>query len=285
MKNLSINEARHLCLALEQPKVYVIYDLETTGLDPVCDRIINFAARKIIYDGAGTFLYIEEMDKLINPGYPVSEIITKLTGITNEMLAEKPYETDIFPEIQKFMNGCIPIGYNNRRFDNLFMNELYKRCADKEFDCEYDIDVYALSKSIIPDDRTTNHKLSTYTTELGLVDKDYEFHNAMADVIATQMLLEYDIPLAKKHLEEVYAGLIKSSVKRLKYSVKSDCVYVATNNGDFIVDINGKWQCSTSDRIERYNVDDMIEQCSNLTGTTENEDFFYYVKEKGLVFP
>ncbi len=304
---LSYNPAKHLCLALSVPVVYCFYDLETTGLDINSDRIINFAAKKVIYDGAGSFIDVDSMDILINPGFPLPRSekpeydIPTLTGITDEKLRDKPYETDVFPIIKDFMDGCIPVGFYNRRYDNLMMNEMYRRCGETDFNYDFDIDVYEVAKVIVMDGETTNRKLKTYVTELHIVDDDHKFHTAAADVDATEKLLQYLIPKARKNVDMIYPHLIKNKVKRLKYydnrtrimskdAWKGNCVYVATDNGDFKFmeyDNAKPWQCSTSDRIERYDVDDMTRQCMEIAHVNDIKNFVAAVKTAsgGILYP
>ena len=65
---------------------YISIDLETTGLNPKLDRIIEIGAVKVV-DGQ----VVETFDTLVNPGRKLDERITELTGITDADLADKPY--------------------------------------------------------------------------------------------------------------------------------------------------------------------------------------------------
>lgn len=67
------------------PNDYTVVDLETTGLSPSCDEIIECAALRV-QGGQIT----AEFQSLIHPSFPVSGFITELTGITNEMLDGQP---------------------------------------------------------------------------------------------------------------------------------------------------------------------------------------------------
>jgi len=60
---------------------YIVFDIETTGLSPEYDEIIEFSGFKI-KDG----FVIDEFSTLIKPSYPIDFFIEELTGITNEML-------------------------------------------------------------------------------------------------------------------------------------------------------------------------------------------------------
>ena len=298
MRMLSYDIARHLMLALEKPVVYVVYDLETTGFDRDNDRIIQFFGKKVIFDGDDGFIMTDSLNLLINPGFSLPENIVSLTGITDEMLLDKPNESDVFRTIKDFMEGCIPVGFCNRRFDDEMLDSMFRRCSGESFTFDYEIDVYDIAKVLIMDGETSNRKLKTYVTELNIVGPDHSFHDASADVDATEKLLSYLIPLARKHVEKIIPLLVKNKVKRLKYfenrslsrdASKDNCIYIATDNGDFKYmekDETKKWQCTTSDRIERYDIDDMAHQCMAMAGADNMDDVFTAVKEAGgMIYP
>ena len=81
-KSERINKGQSL---LELYDNYVVIDLETTGLDPCWDTIIEIAAIRIEDNKI-----IDKFDQLINPGFEIDDFITELTGITNEMLSTAP---------------------------------------------------------------------------------------------------------------------------------------------------------------------------------------------------
>ena len=86
---------------------YVFFDLETTGLSCVFDKIIEFGAVKI-KDGKE----IDRIDILINPGFEVSEFTTSLTGISNEMLKDKKSIEEELPTIMDFLSDCVLVAHN-----------------------------------------------------------------------------------------------------------------------------------------------------------------------------
>ena len=72
---------------------YVALDFETTGLDPKVDRIIEVAAIRFV-DGEPT----KRFSTLVNPKAHISSFITKITGISNDMVASAPKEEEIVSE-------------------------------------------------------------------------------------------------------------------------------------------------------------------------------------------
>ena len=84
----------------------VAIDLETTGLDPASDAIIEIGAQK--FDGQR----IEgEWSSLINPGRSISNFITKLTGISNPMVRDAPQLEEVLPELVDFVGDAPVLGH------------------------------------------------------------------------------------------------------------------------------------------------------------------------------
>lgn len=106
---------------------YVVLDLETTGLDPKKDKIIEIGAVKI----KGGCI-IDAFDKLVNPATPISRLITDVTGIDDSMVCDSPYIEDILPEFIDFCEDYVIIGHN-LKFDYSFLK---KNAVDlgREFD-------------------------------------------------------------------------------------------------------------------------------------------------------
>ena len=97
---------------IDVPRSYVVIDIETTGLSPVYDEIIEVGAIKI-QNGQ----IIDTFESLIKPSFKpwgnyIDEFIEELTGITNEMLADAPDVLDIFPKFLEFIDDNIIIGHN-----------------------------------------------------------------------------------------------------------------------------------------------------------------------------
>lgn len=93
----------------------VAIDLETTGLDPNLDAIIEVGAVRMV-DGQIT----AEYSTLINPGRPIPEVISQLTGIFTEDVLNQPTVADIIPTLREFV-GAAPIIAHNITFDLAFL--------------------------------------------------------------------------------------------------------------------------------------------------------------------
>lgn len=101
---------------LKQNK-FVVFDLETTGLFFTQHEIIEIGAVKIV-DGKIT----ETFSTLIKPENKISDEITSITGITNDMVKDAPLFQNVLTDFYKFCEDCILVGYNILEFDIKFLN-------------------------------------------------------------------------------------------------------------------------------------------------------------------
>lgn len=95
---------------------YVIFDLETTGISPNYDEVIEISALKI--KGGEV---VDEFNTLVNPGRKIPFGATKVNGITNAMVAEAPAFSHVLAEFLDFAEGLVLVGHNIARFDMKFI--------------------------------------------------------------------------------------------------------------------------------------------------------------------
>lgn len=105
----------------EFPKDFCVLDLETTGLNPTYEEIIEIGLLKVrdnkIIDSFTSLarpetVYIDDDDGNIIGEYYIDDFIIELTGITNEMLAEDPTLKENFKEILEFIDNDVIVGHN-----------------------------------------------------------------------------------------------------------------------------------------------------------------------------
>ena len=101
----------------------IYFDLETTGVNLLRDRIIEIYALKIEGENRN------ELHHFINPGIPIPPEATAIHGYTNDFVNDKPRMQDVIQEIDEFFEGQNLIGYNNRNFDNLLLSIEFTRCG------------------------------------------------------------------------------------------------------------------------------------------------------------
>ena len=121
---------------------FVALDFETTGLSHQQDQVIEISAVRFI-DG----VIIDDYTTLVKPDKDIPENITKLTGISNEMVKDSPLISATFPELIKFIKGRKIVGHNID-FDIGFINKLSNK-MDLDYSVEGVYDTLALSRSFL----------------------------------------------------------------------------------------------------------------------------------------
>ncbi len=152
------------------PKKYVVLDLETTGLSPEWDSIIEIGAIKVEND-----VIVETFEQLINPGFEISDFIQNLTGITNEMLSSQPSISDVLPDIESFVENNIIVGHNVN-FDINFLYDNFEYYMNKPFTNGF-IDTMRISRKVLPG--LDHYRLTDIVYELGIEGSN--FHRALSD--------------------------------------------------------------------------------------------------------
>lgn len=168
-------------MKLNLTKPLVIFDLETTGLDLVKDRIIQISYIKVSPNGEE-----ERGDELINPEKPIDPIITQLTGISNEDVKDKPTFKQLAQTFADKFTGCDFAGFNSNNFDIPLLAEEFLR-AGIDFD---------FSKCRLIDACTIFRKMerrnlaAAYKFYCGRnMEEDFEAHRADQDTEATYRVL------------------------------------------------------------------------------------------------
>ncbi len=148
---------------------FVVFDIETTGLSAAINHITEIGA--VLIRGGET---VDVFETFVDPGEPIPENITELTGITDEMVAGAPSEREAVEAFLKFVGGRILIAHN-AGFDVSFI----RRVADENgLTCENTyMDTVAVSRYVNPD--LNKHKLDTIAEYYKL--GDFNHHRASDD--------------------------------------------------------------------------------------------------------
>jgi DNA polymerase III subunit epsilon len=166
-------------MKLNLKKPIAFFDLETTGIDVVNDRIVEISILKILPDGSE-----ETKTMRINPTIPISAEATNIHGITAKDVKDKPKFAEVAKSLAKFLEGCDLAGYNSNKFDIPMLVEEFLR-ADVDFD---------IKKRRMIDVQVIFHKMEQRT--LGAAYKFYcnkdlvDAHTAESDAKATFEVLE-----------------------------------------------------------------------------------------------
>jgi DNA polymerase III subunit epsilon len=156
-------------------KEIVFFDIESTGLNVIRDRIVQIALIKYSPNHPEP----KEMEMLINPGIPIAEEAMAVHGITPEMLKNKPTFEKVAKSIFDFIGDADLAGYNSDRFDvPMLMQELYRCGFELNIENRNLIDVQKIFYRMEP--RTLKAALKHYC------NKELEdAHDALSDVKAT----------------------------------------------------------------------------------------------------
>lgn len=260
-------QADHIKECFKNYNAIVFYDLETTGLDPNKDRIIEFSACKYAIKNNKCLEKIDELTVYIRPEFKLPEKITEITGYTDEFFLDKQYEKDACPSIFSFLDGISLVGgYNNNNFDNNFLKQLYLRNSRKvEF--VDSIDVFVAAKQILVKETLPSYKLSAVASYLG-VDKGIDFHKANSDVLATTRVftsLSDEIFSSKQDEGNKNIPVVRSVAYWEGFRGYSR-VYVETNFGTVYYDIRGKYWNGKDLDVNTLNMAHLIDDVVSLTG-------------------
>lgn len=153
-------------------KGIIAIDVETTGISPEKERIIEIGAFR---PETG-----EVFRTLIQPGRPLPDRITELTGITDDMLVGAPEEKEAIEALLNFLEGDTILLGHNISFDHSFLVQAMRRCGLKEPQF-YGIDTLKLSRVLCPE--LPNKKLETMVAHFGLTNE--RAHRAFEDAKVT----------------------------------------------------------------------------------------------------
>lgn len=228
-------------MKLNLTKPLVIFDLETTGLDLVKDRIIQISYIKVYPDGRE-----ERGNELVNPEKIIEPIITQLTGISNEDVKDKPTFKQLGATLAEKFTGCDFAGFNSNHFDIPLLAEEFLR-AGVDFD---------FSKSRMIDAQTIFHKMerrnlaAAYKFYCGRkMEEDFEAHRADQDTEATYRVLMGELDKYAPGANEDPEKVLENDMNKLdEFSRTNNNVDFAgrivwaemkDNNGNPLLDENG----------------------------------------------
>ncbi len=155
---------------------YIVLDIETTGLRPEQDKITEIGAVKII-DGDIS----EVFSRLINPQIQIPQIITEITGITNEMVKGSPDISVVLPEFIEFCEGYDIMGHNVR-FDFSFLK--YNAVTQKLKFNKNALDTLALARKFL---KQISSRSLTNLCEYYSIEREHA-HRGYDDAKATYKL-------------------------------------------------------------------------------------------------
>ena len=229
-------------MKLNLTKPLVVFDLETTGLDIVNDRIFQLSYIKVYPDGK------EERENIyFNPQKPIPQEVIELTGTTNEDVADKPTFKALSKELEEKFSGCDFAGYNSNHFDVTMLSEEFYR-AGINFD---------FSKCRLIDAQAIFHKMerrnlaAAYKFYCGRkMEEDFAAHRADQDTEATYRVLQGELDMYSAERQEEKERQLENNMDALaEFSKTNDNVDFSGRivwkemkdaNGKVMLDADGK---------------------------------------------
>lgn len=237
-------------MKLNLTRPLIVFDLETTGLDFIRDRIIQISYIKVSPDGT------EERENLfVNPEKPIPHEVVELTGITNDEVKDAPTFKALAPQLSEKFKGCDFAGYNSNHFDIPMLAEEFLR-AGIDFD---------FSKVRLIDAQTIFHKMerrnlaAAYKFYCGRkMEEDFTAHRADEDTEATYRVLMGELDKYAPGVQEEPDRVLENDMDCLaEFSKQNDNVDFAGRivwkplvgaDGKPVLDADGKEQ-----KVEVFN--------------------------------
>ena len=258
-------------MKLNLTKPLVVFDLETTGLDLVKDRVIQLSYIKVNADGTE-----ERANLFINPERNIPAEVTALTGISNDDVKDKPTFKEVAAQLSEKFSGCDFAGFNSNHFDVPMLAEEFLR-AGVDFD---------FGKCRLIDAQTIFHKMerrnlaAAYKFYCGRkMEEDFEAHRADQDTEATYRVLMGELDKYAPGANEDPEKVLENDMDKLaEFSKQND-------NVDFAGRII--WQEVNGVRTEVFNfgkhkgkpVTDVLRFDPGYYGWILNGDFTYNTKQ------
>ena len=271
-------------MKLNLTKPLVIFDLETTGLDLVKDRIIQISYIKVYPDGKE-----ERGNELINPERHIEPIITQLTGISDEDVKDKPTFKQIAQRLSDQFSGSDFAGFNSNNFDIPLLAEEFLR-AGIDFDfskCKL-IDACSIFRKM-----ERRNLAAAYKFYCGRkMEEDFEAHRADQDTEATYRVLMGQLdkyaPGANEDSEKVLENNMQALADFSKMNKNVDFAgrivwgEVKDANGNTVLDEKGDPKMIEVFNFGKYKgmpVTDVLKRDPGYYGWILQGDFTYNTKQ------
>jgi DNA polymerase III epsilon subunit family exonuclease len=193
--------------------LFVAFDTETTGLNPLASRLVELSGVKF----RGTGELVDTFSSLINPQMRIPARVTAVHGITDEMVAGAPTFEEVVPRFFQWLNARGPAGIkqrplllaHNAAFDIGFLDIAIAKLGLPTPDNQI-IDTLTLSRKVLKD--PPNHQLKTLTEHLGVETTAY--HRALDD---SHHVRQVFLKLASK-VENCTLDTLLSMAGKLRFS-------------------------------------------------------------------
>ncbi|MGB0177872.1 MAG: exonuclease domain-containing protein [Owenweeksia sp.] len=243
-------------MELNLKKPICFFDIESTGVNVVKDRIVEICILKVFPNGNR-----ESRTWLVNPGIPIPPEVTAIHGISDEKVANEPSFKELAHRIHDMIKDADLAGYNSNKFDIPMLAEEFLR-AEVDFD---------FSKKRAVDVQNIFHKKEQRTLSAAYrfyCDKVLEdAHTAEADTIATYEIL-------KSQLDR-YDDLENNVDFLADYSNR----FRAADYAGFIILNDKDVECFSFGKYKNQPVEEVLEKDPGYYGWIQNAEFPLYTKK------
>jgi DNA polymerase-3 subunit epsilon len=242
---------------LELTKPLAFLDLETTGLNIMEDRIVEFAIMKVNIDGSKEYL-----SGRVNPGIPITPGATAVHHITNKDVSNSPNFAEYAVKIAGILNDCDIAGFNNIRFDLPLLCEEFKR-AKVVFTLEGRNIIDCLSIYYLKERRNLEAAYLFYcNSQLPVAHTAEGDTSILVDILEAQLNKYPDLPKDMKLLAAYCHQIPDNFIDK---------------EGKFI-SLNGKVICNFSDKHRGHDIEYIQKNDPNFLHWIMREGFSQEVK-------
>lgn len=245
---------------------YTVIDIETTGISPRDDSIIEISALRV-----RDRMVSDVFSALINPGYEIPSFISELTGITNKMLESAPRIESVLPDFISFLGDDIVVGHNvnfdiNFLYDNSI--ELLSKPLSNDF-----IDTMRLARKIFPN--APHHRLQDISAMLSV---NYSgAHRAEQDCRITYQCY---VKMIDKAIEQFGSVESMPSISKRKQTISDPSKIDISDDIDFAdktVCLSGNFKTGTKYEIGTI----LAERGANIIESVNKKVDYLIVGEEG----
>ena len=159
---------------------YIVFDLETTGINTGIDEVIEISALKV-YHGK----IVEEFTSLVNPGRSIPYSATKVNNISDSMVQDSPPFSVVLHDFLDFADNIVLVGHNIHTFDMKFLyrdaDRFYGRLVPNDY-----VDTLSLARTYLG--HLSHYKLTDLADYYGIATKGA--HRALNDCYINYQIFE-----------------------------------------------------------------------------------------------
>lgn len=159
---------------------YVVFDLETTGINPEWDEIIEISAVRVEQGKIA-----DHFSTLVNPGRHIPAAASAVNGITDRMVADAPHISEVIEDFMDFIGAAVLVGHNIHTFDLKYIRRVLGEKMGRELENDY-IDTLYMARRCLP--QLSHHRLTDLSAYYHIDTKGA--HRALNDCIMNQQCYE-----------------------------------------------------------------------------------------------